>query len=308
VLDPTTVNRTVVNLKQAGAPSWNGPNETDVRRSIEDGPNKATATPIAAAHYVAVGSPLSISGDFYSNATVQNAWSRSDINKLYINEVGFWSGLHFTESNMVPTWTGFANNANGLTYTPSNSGGSLVGTGSVNYYLVVTGSDVQNQYESQIYAISGAQAITTGTSGSVSVTLPTTTGYTYSVYIGTSSTLPMQLGLSTSGPTVGPYAGQATQMAAGATVVITGLGLMQIPPAAPGSGLTVAPLFVFGKDSFACIELERLVWTRLFEADKSDPLNQLRVIGWKGWDGCIITNQQFLARVEAVLTNTGVYT
>jgi N4-gp56 family major capsid protein len=302
VIDPTTVNRTVVNLKNAGAPSWNGPNETDVRRSINDGPDKATATPIAAAHYVAIGSPLVISGDFYSNATVQNAWSRSDINKLYINEVGYWSGMHFTESNMVPSWTGFANNANGLTFAAGVAGNLATAS----YYAVVTGSDVQNQYESQVYAISGAVAVT-GPTGSVTVTTPTTTGFTYNVYIGTSATLPMNLGLSTSGPTVGPYAGQATQLPAGTSVVITGLGIMQIPPAAPASGVTVYPTFVFGKDAFAAIELENIKWTRLFEADKSDPLNQLRVVGWKAWDGVILQNQQFLARIESSVSNSGVY-
>jgi N4-gp56 family major capsid protein len=308
VLDPTTVNRTVVNLKNAGAPSWLGPDETNVRRGIEDGPNKADMKPMAAAHYVAVGSPLMISGDFYNNATVQNAWSRSDVNKLYINEVGYWSGLHFTESNMTPSWTGFLNSSNGVTYTPSNTGGSLVGTGSVNYYLVVTGADTQNQYESQIYAISGAQAITSGTAGSINVLTPSVAGFTYSVYIGTSTTLPMNLGLSSAGPTTGPFAGQAVQLPPATTVTITGLGLNSIPSAAPANGVTVYPMMVFGKDAFACIELERLTWTRLFEADKSDPLNQQRIVGWKGWDGTILSNQTFMARIEGAVSNSGVYT
>ena len=36
-----------------------------------------------------------------------------------------------------------------------------------------------------------------------------------------------------SGPTSGPLAGNATQLASGSTVVITGTGAAQTPPAAP---------------------------------------------------------------------------
>ena len=60
---------------------------------------------------------------------------------------------------------------------------------------------------------------------SISVTIPSTAGFTYSVYIGAAgSTTMTNLGLSASGPTVGPMAGQATQLTAGATVIITGAG------------------------------------------------------------------------------------
>jgi len=140
-LDPYTVNRTVANLKTVGAYMRNGPTETDVRKDIEEGPRKASADPRSHEHYVMVAHPIPLN-DFANNATVQLAWSYSDINKLYINEVGQWRGMHMCESNLVPYWTGNANNANGLTYT-AGTAGSLVTN--ANYVVQVTGSDPQNQ-------------------------------------------------------------------------------------------------------------------------------------------------------------------
>lgn len=296
VLDTVTINRTYSDLDTLGAPMMLGPTETDVKKDIEDGPRRAGAKPLASEHYVAVVHPL-VENDLRQNSTIVNAWSYSDINKLYINEVGYWAGIHFTKSNMLPSWTGVA----AVTGTAGTSGSLATGT----YYIQVTGSDANKQYESQIYQVSAGIAVT-GPNGSISVTLPSTAGYTYAVYVGTSTT-PTNLGTTASGPVTGPYAGQAVQLSPGASVVITGTGIAQIPPAAPATGVTVFPTFIFGEDAFACLELESLQWTRLTEADKSDPLNQLRVIGWKGWDGAVLTNNQFMCRIESSASNTGVF-
>jgi len=301
LLDPYTVNRTVSNLKTLGAPMFNGPQGDNVEKDIEEGPRKATANPATHEHYAAVAHPI-VLNDFANNSTVQLAWSYSDINKLYINEVGQWRGMHFCESNLVPFWTGFANNANGVTYTPGTAGSLAT---NANYFVIVTGSDNNFQYETQIYAISGALSVT-GPTGSIAVLTPSVPGFTYNVYISVgAASVPANLGLSASGPTVGPYAGQAVQLPPSTSVVITGIGAMQSPPAAPAAGVTVFPTLVFGEDYFAALELARLTWTRLFEADKSDPLNQVRIIGWKGWDGAVLLNQQFGARIESAASNIG---
>jgi hypothetical protein len=105
-------------------------------------------------------------------------------------------------------------------------------------------------------------------------------GYTFNVYVGT-TTSPSNLGLSASGPTVGPLQGQATQLPPNTAVVITGLGVAQTPPATPGSLLTVYPTFVIGRGAYGQVALDNVKFSYLKDADKSDPLNQLRVIGWK---------------------------
>ena len=305
LIDPFTVNRTVANLKVVGAYMMNGPTETDVQKSIDEGPRKASANPRSHEHYVAVTHPIPLN-DFANNSTVQLAWSYSDIDKLYINEVGQWRGLHFCESNLCPSWVGVANNDSGLTYTPSNTGGALAAG---NYVVQVTGADAQNQYESRIYQVSATVVVGGSGAGSISVVVPSTANFTYSVYIssGAGST-PQSLGASVSGPTQGPYAGTAVQLAAGSTAVITAIsGVVQVPPAAPATGITVYPFYVFGRDYFACLELEQIQWFRLTSPDKSDPFNQLRILGWKGWDGSIILNQLFGARIECAGSGTGAF-
>ena len=298
VMDVATINRTYSDLETIGAPFYNGQLEPDIERSIGHGPTQANKTSTTMAeHYVAIMHPL-VENDLRQNPTIVTAWSYSDHTKLYINEVGYWAGITFTKSNMVPRWLGAAQ-VNG---TGGSAGSLATGT----YYTIITGTDIYNLYgESIVTQVSAATSVT-GPNGSITLTMPSTTGYTYSVYVGTTTT-PGQLGTSASGPTSGQYAGQAVQLQPSASVVITGLGVYQTPPAAPATGVTVYATFVFGKDYFACTQLEDVTWTSLFDADKSDPLNQLRVVGWKDFEGYVIKNQQFGARIESSVSNTGAF-
>lgn len=301
VLDTVTLNRTFADLENTGAPFFGGQMEPDVKREIEHGPRASEKGPMASDHYVAIISPL-VENDLRQNATIVNAWSYSDVTRLYINEIGYWSGIHFTKSNMLPRWTGVA----AITGTAGTSGNLATGT----YAIQVTGTDTLNMFgESQIYQITGSISVT-GPNGSISVTVPSTTGYTYSVYADTNAS-PVHLGGSTTPgigiPTTGPAAFQATQIIPGATVVISSVGANVVPPAAPATGVTVYPTFVFGAQYFACTKLEDVSWTSLMEADKSDPINQLRVVGWKMFEGYCILNAQFGARIESSVSNTGTY-
>ncbi len=297
VLDTVTINRTFADLDNAGAPYHNGQVQPTVTRDINHGANQSEKGPKTSDHYVAI-IPVLVEGDLRQNPTIVNAWSYGDVTRLYINEVGYWSGIHFTRSNMTPRFTGIAS----VTATGNTGGGSLTaGT----YNVQVTGTDTLNKYgESQIYQIQTGLSV--GASGTVTLTTPATAGYTYSVYVDTNS-IPSRLGLSASGPTSGIYAGQAVQIPPSTAVTITGLGLYQIPPAAPATGVTVFPTFVFGQQYYACTELEDVSWTSLMTADKSDPLNQLRVIGYKFFQGYVILNQAFGCRIESSVSNTGAF-
>ena len=301
VLDTQTIIRTYAALKTLGAPRYMGDEQTNTKLEADAGGKEASANPRAMPHYTSIIHPL-VAADFRQNPTVITAWSYSDINRLYNAEIGEWSGIRFCESNMVPFWTNYAQ-VNG---TGVASGGALAGA--ANYYIIVTGQDTQNQYERYIASISNAISnITTGSSNSITLTTPSTVGYTYNVYVGT-TTSPSNLGLSTAGPTVGPYAGQATQIPPGTAVTITGLGIAQTPPATPGSGLTVYPTFVIGRGSYAQVMLDNVKFSYLKDADKSDPLNQLRVVGYKLFYGTLLSNVQFFARIESVSANSTTFT
>jgi len=296
VLDTTTVTRTNGALETIGAPRYMGDESTDEMKDVASGGADANADPRSMPHYCGIIHPL-VLADFRQNSTFVLASSYSAINKLYNFEIGEWSGIRFCKSNMVPTYTGAA----AIAGTAGTAGALATGT----YYVTVTASDTQNQYESRIYQVSAGVAVT-GPNGSISVTLPALPGFTYNVYVGT-TTSPANLGTSVSGPTVGPMTGQATQLAPGQTVVITGLGVAQTPPAAPATGVTVFPTFIFGRGAYGQVVLKNAEFSYLTGADKSDPLNQVRVTGWKCFYGTLLSNVTFMARIESVSAFTATF-
>lgn len=288
VLNLHEINRMYGTLFNLGAIRFMGDEQTDNQQDAESGGSQASSNPRTNPHYVAVIHPLA-SQDLKENSQFVLATSYSDINRFYNTEIGEYGGIKFVESNMVPTWTGYAQ-VNG---TAGNAGSLATGS----YYVVITGSDTQNQYESYITQVSTATAVT-GPNGSITITTPNVSGYTFNVYIGT-STSPSTLGLSASGPLSGPQQGQAVQLPANTSVTITGIGVSQSPPAAPATGVTVYPTYVIGRGAYGQVMLDDIKYSYLDKGDKSDPLNQLRVVGWKVMYGTIILNNNFLARIES---------
>ena len=288
VFNTTEINRAFSQLNTAGVLKYGGPSGAIQELDAANVKANVKPNPETAPHYVAVTHPF-VQADLMQDSTFSLAASRNDISRFYTNEFGQWSSVRFLSSNMVPYWTGAA----AITGTAGTAG--TLATGS--YYIQVTASDTQNQYESLVYQVSAAIAVT-GPTGSVSVVLPALPGYTYNVYIGT-TTAPANLGSSVAGPTTGSQAGQAVQLAPGQTVVITNVGVAQSPPAAPTTGITVYPIYIFGREAFGQVKLRDIDINFLGAADKSDPMNQTRVASWNLYYGTMIMQAQFLMRVEA---------
>ena len=287
VFSPHEVNRIVGSMLSYGVPRFMGDEREDMM--IDAGAYRdPSKTPAVMQHYVGLIHPL-VAQDMRENASVVSAWAFSDVNRLYNNELGPYNGARFCESNMVPFWTGFAQ----INGTAGSAGSMATGT----YYVQVTAAPALTSVEQNIYQVSTSVSVT-GPNGSISVSLPILPGYVFNVYVGT-TTSPSNLGLSISGPMIGPMAGQAVQLAGNQTVIITGVGAAQTPPAAPATGVTVFPTFIIGNHSYGQVLLENPEFHYLTGADKSDPLNQTRVVSWKVFYGSIILNQGFLARVES---------
>ena len=94
-------------------------------------------------------------------------------------------------------------------------------------------------------------------------------------------------------------AGPPRQLAPGAVVVITGVGAARTPPANPGTGITVYPTFIFGRDAYGQVMLDDMKFYYLKGAEKVDPLDQLRMVGYKVMYGTIILNNNFFLRIES---------
>lgn len=287
VMTPVEISRIVGALETFGAPTFSGDERTDMMVEA-NARTKASTRPDAMPHYVALIHPL-VTQDLRQNSTIATAWSYSDLNRLYNNDLGEWGGARFCKTNMMPFWKGNA--------AVSGTAGSVGNLATGTYYIQVTGSPSQTSVEQQIYQVSGSVSVT-GPNGSISVTVPTLAGYVFSVYVGT-STAPTNLGLSASGPAIGPLAGQATQLASGSTAIITGVGVAQTPPAAPATGVTVFPTIFVGQDAYGQVVLDNVEYHYLKSADKSDPLNQTRVVSWKMMYGTIILNNAYMARTES---------
>lgn len=289
VLNTYEINRAQVQLVNLGAPLYMGTEQTDEELDAgRDAHKRAVKQP--SPHYVAICHPF-VQGDLRNNATFIQSSSYSDINKLYGSEFGQWAGTRFVACNLVPFWTGLAL----VTGTPSASGGSLAT--STTYNIIVTYSDIQNQYESQLCQVSGNISVT-GSTGSISVVIPALAGYTANVYIGTTSS-PANLAACSAGPTQGPFMGMATQLATGQTVTLTAIGVAQTPPAPVATGVTVYPTYIFGKGGYSQVVLSDIQIVLLTGPDKADPLNQLREIGWKVFYGTLLKNVLFMLRVES---------
>ena len=289
VLNPHEVTRATAILETLGAPRFSGDEMTDTRLEADAGGAKASSNPRGMPHYTSVLHTLVVA-DMRENPTINQAWTFSDINRLYNYELGEWGGIRFTRSNLVPTFTGVT-----ALVATAGAGGSLpAGT----YAVQVTAQDTQNQNESRIYGVQTGLVV--GANGTINVPLPVLAGFTFTVYVSLAGvTTPVNLGVSAQGPTVGPFAGQATQLAPNQTAIITAVGIAQVPPAAPANGITVYPTFIFGRGAYGQVQLSNTQFTYLKDADKSDPLNQLRVVGWKCFYGTLIENQQFFMRIES---------
>jgi len=297
VLNSHEVNRAVGALRTIGAPEFMGQRNEDEKVTAGK-PTMASKDPRSFQHYVGVLHPL-VEQDLGENATVVQAWTYSDVNRLYNNEIGVWRGVRWTRSNMVPYFVG-----NGTTTgTGNTTGGALAAT---TYYIIWTGSVVQNGYEQQIYQVSAGVTVGGSGAGSITTTTPNVAGYVWNVYIGTTTT-PTNLAVSSAGPTTGPLAGQAANIPSNTAVTLTGVGVSRTPPAAPANGITVFPNFIFGEDAYGQVMLDDPKMTYLETADKSDPLNQLRIVGWKVMYGTILLNQNFFMRIESTSAFTATF-
>lgn len=299
VMNSHEVNRMVTALKIIGAPQYMGQLEEDAK-IMAGKPSMASKSPAGRKHYVVVCRP-EVEADLRENSTVVLAWANSDVNRLYNDEIGEWGGTRWVASNMMPYFVGVAapviNTPSGTNgnFSVNTTGGALAaGT----YYLQITGFLSQLGYETAIGIASAAITVGGAGAASITVTLPSTAGYTYAVYLDTVA-VPAHLGVSGSGPTVGPLAGQAIGLAAGAAVTVTGVGVARTPPAAPAATVTVFPTFVFGKDAYAQVMLDDMKFYFLDKPEKVDPLNQLYMVGWKCMWNTLILNNNFMGRIES---------
>src|SRR5260370_154483 len=105
VMNPHEVTRAVAILETLGAPRFMGDEMTDTRLEADAGGARASNNPRQMPHYASVCHTLVVA-DMRENPAINQAWTFSDINRLYNYELGGWGGLRFCRSTLIPTFTG----------------------------------------------------------------------------------------------------------------------------------------------------------------------------------------------------------
>lgn len=246
---------------------------------------KAGAMPHDGSHYVGVVDPWS-EEDIMKDSTLVQAAQYSSIKMLMNQEIGEWKGVRWVRSNTLPS-VGLLTGASGAN---SATGGSLSTSTTYNAKLAVV--DANTGHETFMSAVFNC-ATTTGTS--VDITVPalpsgSTAGSVFRLYFGQNG---------------GTLYKAADGIAASSTFnqkVLPTSG--SVAQAAPPSGVRVHHAFVLGKEAISCIELNKVhsYLTPAVPSD-SDPLVQRRKVGWKADFKAVITNDNFLARIEHYTTN-----
>lgn len=224
--------------------------------------------------YVGVVDPY-VEMDISKDSTFQAAGQYSNIKVLQNGEIGRWMGVRWMRSNHIPTLTGAASVA-----AASATGGSLA---SANYFYAVEYIDNNTGFAVQA---SQAASVAVGASGRLTLTTPTSTSYKYNVYIGTSATV--------------LYKALSLEDAASA-VSISATSSSGLLGSIPASGKIVHFSWVFGKEAFTVVDLQKLqTFLTPNQASDSDPLAQRRKAGWKLMFKAVINNENFLERMETL--------
>lgn len=282
VMTTDLVRRTVATLRQAGAPSFMGPDSK--RRS-----------------YVGVVDPF-VEMDLSKDSTFVTAASYSAIRALYAGEIGDWMGVRWKSSNLIPIISLLA--APTFTATATNLGAP--GAGEVNFaagstsLVQVTQLDPQTGFET---AISAVVSVTNGATFSITVAIAAgDASGTYKVYVslenGAVATLQSVVTHTVGTADTLVYFKSGTPSGAGRFVTMA-TGAVA-PPAPPAAG-NVHISYIFGKESFGVVDLAGLqTFLTPSTPTDSDPLVQRRKCGWKQIFKAVIKNVNFFERIETL--------
>lgn len=227
--------------------------------------------------------------DISVDSTFVDAAKYGQIKKLLVNEIGEWKGVRWVRSNTIPAVRLLA--SYGGTIASSDTAGSL--TASTTYDFMLTLVDSLTGFE---FGIGAINAVATG-SGKTSIditpaALPSwaNAGSTYNLYAGAHDGT---LYLAQSGLAASVLVNQGTLPSSG-----------QVAPAAPATGFNTHFTMIFGKEALSCVELNKIhaFLTPAVPSD-SDPLVQRRKVGWKCDFKAVITNNNFMARIEHATIN-----
>ncbi len=299
-----TMDREIINVLLAGTNIFYGGNvanraalsstSTDVMntalvRKMVSTIRQNGAYEYEAQDYMGVVDPY-VEMDLSADSTFQTAASYSNIKVLQNGEIGRWMGVRWMRSNLIPILAGIAA---GTYTTPASPAGTFT---AASYRVTTAYYDVKTSF---LVGLTQNDAVAFANLDSLGGTTPSSTAYKYKIFVGAAA----------GGATGTMYQGVETTYGTDFIPAATAFSVVD-PPASgvsivgsnvPGSAKNVHFSWIFGKESFAVVDLMKLqTFVTPAQASDSDPLLQRRKAGWKFMFKAVIQNQDFIERAETL--------
>lgn len=229
--------------------------------------------------------------DLQNDSVWKDMAIRQDAEALKRGVMNRWAGVEWKTTNFGPEFTralaeGGAANATTYAITAVDTGGSITGSSTAHYFQV-TRKHKKRGFEEGISPEHTENSVATADSNnSFNCALPTDTNYLYNIYIGTAS---------------GALKLFAENQEGNQTVVITSVPSSgSAPPPVPAASVKIYTSYVFGADSFAVVDLDKLeAGVTKDERTTDNPLKLRRKVGGRWMNVALILNDLWIARIEA---------
>jgi N4-gp56 family major capsid protein len=283
VLTTPLLRRIIANLKNGGAPAYEG--------------NR----------YVGVVDPFE-SADIQADSTFVPAAQYSNLSALQDAEIGVWQNVRWMESNNMPILTQDSNaNPSAVATDTASAGETNLPNAATGYDVALIGLDT-NGFEVMWSATPVGPTVTS--SQVLKVTLPALPDgiFAFNVYVKNenSNNLFYLTAEDQAGSAVIYINGGGTHLTSddandgSFTFSESTLVMGTQPPA----GINVHYGFIFGNEYYSCTELSGIQVLRTPAGpQKTDELDQRRSIGWKAFFKAVITNEAFGCRFECASAN-----
>lgn len=298
-----TVDREIIVVLQAGtAVNFGGASPASVRssvlsidyvvtntvRKVVSGLRSNGAIDYDGSNYMGVVDPQ-VEMDLSADSTFQTAASYSNIKVLQNGEIGIWMGVRWMRSNLIPT---IAPSAQSSFTSPASPAGTFT---TANYRCTLAVYDVSTSF---LVGLQANSNVAFTANDSLAVTTPSTAGFKYKIFVGLAAGAAADVMYQGSEST---YAFDYIPLNTAAVVLAPPIAGTSIAGSdIPATGVTIHQSWVFGKEAFAVIDLQKLQsFVTPNAASDSDPLVQRRKAGWKLMFKAVICNNNFMKRIES---------
>jgi hypothetical protein len=247
-------------------------------------------------NFLAIVDP-EVSQDISADDLFHSAHELKDVTALYNNEIGEWMGFRVMVSNFIATHALIAD----ADWTSAAAAtGSWAGGDNKTVYVKITRVESDFGFETDV---SNAEAVAdVDNNEKINITFPSTpaTGVTYNVYVSDTDNTSTDANLRRI--STGNAAAAVLDLTTIITTFPTAASYPTTAPATPGTGVTVHTSFMFGKETYAMVDLAgdnlRVLITPSGPS-KSDPADLTRPLALKGSFKAVVLNEDYLQRLES---------